>query len=306
MYFKPRIFISSTMGDKLKLRKEIKKIFEDVGAEVALYEKDLTPSIEPNTYRNDILQTDFVIFIIDERYGVPTNLGISGTEEELNIALYSKKPCHVYLKQVNKTAEAQRFEDFIRSKGISFYYYCDETDLKKKLKKTCFTVARDIVFSNIEKQQINPLQIRKMAINYDIEVGKPFCKLMESTIEIHNKTPFTFIDSNLMIQALSLPAESILVEPKSIFIDKKCNEILRSLCQQIKTFTAKMANESCPSTHHTAISFLNNSLYLSSNQWIAGIDINWYNLQLQQIIAEYNVYKDYLAQLSLEGSLIMF
>ena len=51
MYFKPRIFISSTMGDKLELRENIKKWFESAGAEVALYEKDLTPSTNSNTYR---------------------------------------------------------------------------------------------------------------------------------------------------------------------------------------------------------------------------------------------------------------
>ena len=47
MYFKPRIFVSSTMGDKLALRNKIKDIFESAGAEVALYEKDLTPSTIP-------------------------------------------------------------------------------------------------------------------------------------------------------------------------------------------------------------------------------------------------------------------
>ena len=66
MYFKPRIFVSSTMGDKLALRNKIKDIFESAGAEVALYEKDLTSSTTPNTYREDILQTDFVVFKNDK------------------------------------------------------------------------------------------------------------------------------------------------------------------------------------------------------------------------------------------------
>lgn len=113
MYFKPRIFVSSTMGDKLALRNKIKEIFESAGAEVALYEKDLTPSTTPNTYREDILQTDFVVFIIDERYGVKTNLGLSGTEEEFNIVTSNHMPCHVYLKQIEKTEEAEKFEALI-------------------------------------------------------------------------------------------------------------------------------------------------------------------------------------------------
>ena len=128
MYFKPRIFVSSTMGDKLTLRNNIKGIFESAGAEVALYEKDLTPSTTPNTYREDILQTDFVVFIIDERYGAKTNLGLSGTEEEFNIVTGNHMPCHVYLKQIEKTEEAEKFENLIKSKGISYFYYKDEKD----------------------------------------------------------------------------------------------------------------------------------------------------------------------------------
>ena len=95
------------MGDKLELRETIKRWFESAGAEVALYEKDLTPSINPNTYREDILHTDFVIFILDERYGAKTNTGLSGTEEEFHIVSHNKKPCHVYLKHIEKTDEAK-------------------------------------------------------------------------------------------------------------------------------------------------------------------------------------------------------
>jgi len=291
------------MGDKLKLRTQIKNIFEGVGAEIALYEKDLTPSIEPNAYRNDILRTDFVIFIIDERYGAITDTGISGTEEEFNIVVYNKKPCHVYLKQINKTDNAKRFEAVINSKGISYYYYKDENDLKKKLKSTCFTIARDIVFSNIDSQQISPILVRKMAIRNDIEIGKPFCQLMEAVIDINNKTPFTFMQSNLLIQALDVPTHSILAEPQSIFIDKKCDSILRTLCQQITAFNEKMSLESCPNSNHATINFNNSVLYLSSNQWNLNVDFNWYNSQIQTIINTYNEYKSYLAEMLLEGEL---
>ena len=123
MYFKPRIFISSTMGDKLQLRTEIKNEFEKHGAEVALYEKDLTPSVDLNTYRNDVLKADFVIFIIDGRYGKKTEFGISGTEEEFILAQSNKIPFHVYLKQVRKTENAKAFEEKLKAKGISFYFY---------------------------------------------------------------------------------------------------------------------------------------------------------------------------------------
>lgn len=45
MFFQPRIFISSLLKEKLETREEIKKILEDCGATVLMYEKNLTPSI---------------------------------------------------------------------------------------------------------------------------------------------------------------------------------------------------------------------------------------------------------------------
>jgi hypothetical protein len=75
MYFQPRIFISSTLAGKLGLRKKLEQLFIDVGAEPLLYESSLTPSINPYTYRNDIKESDFVIFIIDDINGTPTSSG---------------------------------------------------------------------------------------------------------------------------------------------------------------------------------------------------------------------------------------
>lgn len=303
MYFKPRIFISSTMGDKLKLRSQIKNYFEKAGAEVALYEKDLTPSTDPNTYRNDILQTDFVIFIIDERYGAKTDWGISGTEEEFIIAQSNNKPCHVYLKQIDKTDESEKFEALIKSKGISYYFYKDENDLLRKLKSTCFTIARDIVKKNIDKQQIEPALIRRMSINHDINMAKPFCEIMDLAIDINNKTTFTFVYSNLMLEALDYTAHSILSESKPIFIDGKLNDMLVNLCQQIIAFIQKMVLESVSGTNYTPIKYSHGILNLSFPQWNANADFNWYNTKVQMILQLYADYKNYLAKLLLEGEL---
>lgn len=49
MFFQPRIFISSLLKGKLETREEIKKILEDCGAMVLMYEKNLTPSNLTNT-----------------------------------------------------------------------------------------------------------------------------------------------------------------------------------------------------------------------------------------------------------------
>ncbi|XDD41725.1 DUF4062 domain-containing protein [Leptospira sp. WS60.C2] len=86
MYFKPRIFISSTL-DINQIRNITQNVLEETGAEVILYEQNLTPSIKEYTYRYDINEADFIIFIFDNRYGSLTNAGISGTHEEWDIAI---------------------------------------------------------------------------------------------------------------------------------------------------------------------------------------------------------------------------
>ena len=154
MYFKPRIFISSTMGDKLQLRTDIKNEFEKHGAEVALYEKDLTPSVDLNTYRSDVLKADFVIFIIDDRYGKKTEFGISGTEEEFVLVQNNRIPFHVYLKQVRKTKNAKAFEEKLKTKGISFYYYHSEEELKEKLFSTSFTTKPQAIKDFYENDEL--------------------------------------------------------------------------------------------------------------------------------------------------------
>ena len=291
------------MGDKLKLRGQIKSYFQKAGAEVALYEKDLTPSTDPNTYRNDILQTDFVIFIIDERYGAKTDWGISGTEEEFIIAQANNKPCHIYLKQIDKTDESEKFEALIKSKGISYYFYKDENDLLRKLKSTCFTIACDIVKKNIDKQQIDPALVRKMAIKNDVNMAKPFCEIMDLAIDINYKTTFSFVQSNLMLEALDFTAQSILSEQRKIFIDGKLNDILVNLCQQIIVFNQRMALESVLGSTFTPIKFLNGSLNLSFPQWSANVDFNWYSSQVQIILQIYAEFKRYLANLLFEAEL---
>lgn len=117
------------MGDKLQLRTDIKNIFESAGAEVVLYEKDLTPSVNPNTYRSDISQTEFAIFIIDQRYGAKTNTGLSGTEEEFDIVSFNKKPCHVYLKKIKKQMRRNSLKIKFEARGYLF--------ITIKIRKTC-------------------------------------------------------------------------------------------------------------------------------------------------------------------------
>jgi hypothetical protein len=97
MSFKPRIFISSTF-DLINLRKKLSNFYISIGAEPLLYEENLTPSVNRSTYRQDILDADFTIFIFHKRYGSETDFGISGTHEEWLIANQNNIPSHVYIK----------------------------------------------------------------------------------------------------------------------------------------------------------------------------------------------------------------
>jgi hypothetical protein len=125
MYFKPRIFISSTL-DLINSRKKIKNILESAGAEVVLYENNLTPSIIPATYRQDVLDADFNIFIFHDRYGTETEQGISGTNEEWLIVKETNIPKHVYVK-MDVTDQKRSLKTFIKEEleqnSISYYYH---------------------------------------------------------------------------------------------------------------------------------------------------------------------------------------
>ena len=71
MIFRPRIFISSTLGENLSIRKKLETFYKSIGAEPMLYETNLTPSVVPASYRTDILDADFIIFILKNQYGTP-------------------------------------------------------------------------------------------------------------------------------------------------------------------------------------------------------------------------------------------
>ena len=63
MIFRPKIFISSTFKENKKLREDIRKYFHSTGAEPLLYEHELTPSVLPMTYRQNLLDADFICTI---------------------------------------------------------------------------------------------------------------------------------------------------------------------------------------------------------------------------------------------------
>lgn len=304
MYFKPRIFISSTMRDKSQLRKEIKNELEKHGAEVALYEKDLTPSVDQNTYRNDVLKADFVIFIIDDRYGKKTEFGISGTEEEFVLTQANKIPFHVYLKKVKKTKNAKAFEDKLKAKGISFYYYSDEEELKEKLYNTTFTIARDIIYSNIDQLSLDRTLVRKLAIKYDYDICLAVCAGFDRVIEITNNTNFSIDNSDILIVTFSPYANQVLKNKPSL-IDKQLDNLLRSFLSAIQSLTQRISTDSTPRRVNHEIEFMGGQkISISFNAWNPYVDYNWYSAQVNTIANTYNTFRGYLANMKMEGDLL--
>lgn len=292
------------MGDKLELRKKIKEWFESAGAEVALYEKDLTPSTNSNTYRDDVLQTDFVIFILDERYGAKTNTGLSGTEEEFHIVSKNKKPCHVYLKQIEKTDEAKKFEDLIISRGISYYYYKDDADLLQRIQSTCFTIAKDIFISNLYSQKIDPCIMSKMAKKADYNSGLDYCKMFERLLDICNTTPYRIENSNLLIATFDGLSDWVN-NSKTIFIDQKLVEMLREIFVYINEINSYIAKNSSPAGSYVSISFpYVEEILVCFNNCSSNYDTDWINRKAGKMIKKYFAFKEYLKNMQIEADLL--
>jgi hypothetical protein len=145
---RPHVFISSRLTMAV-LRKEIRKILEETGFSVEIYEADSTPSYEPATYLTDIRLADFVIFVLDSTYGTPRpSTGKSGIHEEWNIVKAKRIPNHVYLQRnLGAPIEAKQKEfisEELQEREISYFYYSNEKDLLAQVRKSIAKMTLDI------------------------------------------------------------------------------------------------------------------------------------------------------------------
>lgn len=222
MIFKPRIFISSVLS-LIDIREKIKEHFASIGAEAILYEKDLTPSINPNTYRKDILDTDFVIFIFDERYGSETDSGKSGTHEEWEIVSSEKRPCHIYIKKCPKERD-EKLEVLINKEinpNVSYYYFETENDLLERIRVTSFQIAHEIVLDKLENVKVDVNQIRRLAIKKDIDTIKNFIRPME---EILKTTSMNLQVTTNIFQIIINQYEYPHIDNYGLFVDRELNK----------------------------------------------------------------------------------
>lgn len=200
MIFRPKIFISSTFKENEKIRNQIRDYFYSVGAEPLLYEYELTPSIQPMTYRINLADADFMIMIVKDNYGTETESGLSGIHEEYKIAHNNNIPLHVYLKRESSSPSVgtdNPLIDDLKKDGISYYYFNNDKDLLKRLKETTFTIAKEIMLKEIETSKIPQESIIRLAGNTDYSRAMQIVSIIESMKEVIKIYELDLIYSNI-------------------------------------------------------------------------------------------------------------
>jgi hypothetical protein len=148
---KPHVFISSRLRLG-KVRSQIRDLLLSTGFEPEIYEKDSTPSSEPTTYLKDVVDADFVIFVLDETYGTPrAKTGRSGVHEEWSLVIEEGIPYHVYLKRASGKRIERALRKFIKEelmgREISFFYYSNSSGLLRQVKSSIARMTLDIARS---------------------------------------------------------------------------------------------------------------------------------------------------------------
>jgi hypothetical protein len=230
MIFKPRIFISSTLSENLRIRTKIENFYSRIGAEVMLYERNLTPSVTPMTYRRDILDADFVILIIKSQYGKRTENGISGTHEEFQIALESNIPMHVYIKLSNGTTAAQELIDEINKNHICYFYFKNDAELLTRIKETTFTIAKEIMLKNVETAKLPTDSVIKIAIKHDYDKAIEFVKIVKSMQKAQEISSYNYIDSTLF-SAFLLSYAEYKASRTLLFVDNKLETMVTEMME---------------------------------------------------------------------------
>ena len=247
MLFRPRIFVSSTL-DLKDIREKIRSHFETLGAEPLLYEIDLTPSARPFTYRQDILQSDFVILILDSRYGSLTGSGLSGTHEEWKIAAANRIPIHAYVRDAGHSSTSrdpalQKFiDDELKQRGISYFIFNDESDLLDRIRRTTFQIAHEISTRHIADGTIPFDLLRKASARADYDKALVIVRGFEEiTTSCSHVAFFDLIDSTVVNEYFQ-PWYYEDQARHGLFIDGKSNDLWNRLKEAWLVFVENHAN----------------------------------------------------------------
>ncbi|MDY2577360.1 DUF4062 domain-containing protein [Lactiplantibacillus plantarum] len=219
MYFKPRVFISSTFSGNLNIRKSIKKFLSEAGIEPLLYETNLTPSVKPFTYREDILSADFVILFIDNKYGSTTETGLSGTEEEYSLARKYNIPLHVYISkkvntlvknvsgstdknELNESEKLKKFIDRINEDRTSYFIFSNTKELEKKIKENTAKLIFSVATNFIVKNGLSNHNSQLISLNNDVNILTKFIKKMDYRKKLKDEHPLDPITTSIILEPL--------------------------------------------------------------------------------------------------------
>lgn len=219
MYFKPRVFISSTFSGNLNIRKSIKTFLSEAGIEPLLYETNLTPSVKPFTYREDILSADFVILFIDNKYGSTTETGLSGTEEEYSLARKYNIPLHVYISkkvntlvknvssstdknELNESKKLKKFIDRINEDRTSYFIFSNTKELEKKIKENTAKLIFSVATNFIVKNGLSNHNSQLISLNNDVNILTKFIKKMDYRKKLKNEYSLNPITTSIILEPL--------------------------------------------------------------------------------------------------------
>ena len=182
-------FLKQGLGENLSVRNKIEKFFRSVGAEPMLYERNLTPSVMPASYRRDILDADFVLIIVKNKYGTPTlDTGLSGMHEEFRIALATNLPKHIYIKKGSQEPVNSILNGEIDHYQLSYYYFEDDNELLTRIKETNFTIAKEIMLRQVENLALPPQSAKKIAVNHDYFQAVSIMQIVRTMQELRSCT----------------------------------------------------------------------------------------------------------------------
>lgn len=306
MYFKPRIFISSTLKDKIKLRETLFNKLESLGAEVLLYEKNLTPSIIKAVYRDDILKSDFVIFIFDEKYGTKTENGISGIEEEFRLIEKSNKPFHIYLKIKSErlSSNMKQLTEYIKKNNFSYYLFKDEEDLTSKILKTTFTISHEITLSNLLDAEIDDKIINIISTNSDIKKSLKHINRFEAVFRFDSQTTrYDFENSDLYIAVFDYII-NYYNDNGYDFNDSKISQFLTDIYSIVQSINSHIALRSVSENSREVLIENLGTYNLSTLDKYDGFDYVYLQKQNQNLKKLYNEFKKYIENKIMQNQLL--
>ncbi|WP_120482057.1 DUF4062 domain-containing protein [Brochothrix thermosphacta] len=245
LLFRPRIFISSTFKENEETRKKLEEIFTDFGAEPLLYESVLTPSVLPLTYRQNILDSDFIILILKQDYGTKTNSGLSGTHEEYRIAKNNNVPMHVYIlkneEDIKEDENVLKFKKELGKDNISYYYFKDEEELVSRIQKTTFTIAKEIMLNDIQNVNLPDEDIARLVLEKDYSKAISIFKIIDKAMHLNHYSEIDFATTTLFVDMFEEIKLNYFFQEK-VFIDSKLNENFHNFLHFGETICTEIVN----------------------------------------------------------------